>query len=89
MSGFSETAYDLGVCSLQKPTKNETEFLANALVEIDPWKTIKTTAKALTNHFLEPEGGSFRYVVTVSNNPVGLISVKSPWLLGAYSCCTG
>lgn len=84
MSGFSEANYDLGLCALQKPKKEAVDFLTSELVKIDPWKTIKTSPQVLANYFLNPEAGSFRYVVTENDKPVGLISVKSPWLLGPY-----
>lgn len=84
MNGFGEAYHDLGICQLRCPKKEEVEFLAAELVKIDPWKTLKTSSEVLINHFLKQETGGFKSTVIVDNKPVGLISIKSPWLLGPY-----
>lgn len=84
MSKFGEAAYDLGACQLRHVTPKDASFLAGELVKIDPWKTLKSTPEEFDEGFQSQSSFTNTYAVIMNDKPVGIISVRYPWLLGPY-----
>lgn len=84
MSKFGEAAYDLGACQLRYVTPTDASFLAGELVKIDPWKTLKSTPEEFEKGFQSQSSSTNTYAVIMNDKPVGIISVRYPWLLGPY-----
>ncbi len=75
MTGFGETSYDLGICKLRHPTKDEAEFLGLELSKIEPWNTLNSTAEELKEGFLRQDSSTNTYAVIRNQKAIGIISV--------------
>lgn len=84
MSKFGEKAYNLGMCQLRHVTKKDAKFLSVELASIDPWKTLGSTREEFEQGFQSQTNSTNTYAVIFEDNPVGVISVRYPWLLGPY-----
>jgi len=84
MSKFGEATYDLDICQLRHATPEDARFLAIELAKIEPWKTLKSTPEEFESGFQSQSISTNTYAVLIENNPVGVISVRYPWLLGPY-----
>ncbi len=84
MSGFGEESYDLGICQLCFPTPQDAQFLSKELVKIEPWKTLNSSEQGLIDGFQYQDSSTNTYSVMLDDKPVGIISVRYPWLVGPY-----
>ncbi len=84
MSGFGAVSYDLGICQLRHASDQEADYLGCELSKIEPWKTLQSTASDLKQGFLFKDGSTHSYAVIYEQEPVGVISVRYPWLVGPY-----
>jgi ribosomal protein S18 acetylase RimI-like enzyme len=84
MSKFGEVNYDLGICQLRHPTHDDAKLLSVELAKIEPWKTLGSTPQEFEEGFQSQNTSTNTYAVVVNENPVGIISVRYPWLLGPY-----
>lgn len=84
MSGFGEKYYDLGICQLRYPEPNDAAYLGTELAKIEPWKTLNSTPDEFEAGFQSQSEASHTYAVIFEGAPVGIISVRYPWLLGPY-----
>ena len=84
MSGFGKATYDLNLCQLRFPNPEDAELLASVLSKIEPWKTLNSTADGLKKGFFHQDSSTHTYAVILDDEPVGIISIRYPWLLGPY-----
>lgn len=84
MSKFGEASYDLGKCQLRHATQADAKFLGRELARIEPWKTLKSTPEEFEEGFQSQSTSTNTYSVIVDEKPVGIISIRYPWLLGPY-----
>ncbi len=84
MTGFGENSYDLGICQLRHPTKDEAQYLGLELSKIEPWKTLNSSPEGLMEGFLFRDSSTHTYAVYHEEIAVGIISVRYPWLVGPY-----
>ncbi len=84
MSGFDQDSYDLGICQLKPPTKDEALKLANELSLIDPLKTLGTAIEPTAAHFAGKSDNACRMAIFVGDALSGIICVKTNWLVGPY-----
>ena len=84
MTGFGENSYDLGICQLRHPTRDEAENLGLELSKIEPWKTLNSSPEGLMEGFLFQDSSTHTYAVIHEDSAVGMISVRYPWLVGPY-----
>lgn len=84
MSGFGEASYDLGICRLSHPTNEEADYLSHELSKIEPWKTLNSSTQGLMDSFLYKDPSTHTYSVVYEKKPIGIISVRYPWLVGPY-----
>ncbi len=84
MSKFGESNYDLATCQLRHATQADAKFLGKELAKIDPWKTLKSTPQEFEEGFQSQSTSTNTYAVISQEKPVGVISVRYPWLLGPY-----
>lgn len=84
MTGFGKISYDLGICQLRHPKKDEAEFIGLVLSKIEPWNTLNSTAQSLMDGFLYQDSSTNTYAVIKDEKAIGIISVRYPWLVGPY-----
>lgn len=84
MSKFGDATYDLSSCRLRHPTSSDAKILSEKLAKIEPWKTLKSTPQEFEEGFQSHSSSTNTYAVIVEGEPVGIISVRYPWLLGPY-----
>ncbi len=84
MSKFGEKAYNLGMCKLRHTTASDAKLLSVTLSKIDPWKTLGSTPNEFEQGFQSQTSSTNTYTVMFEGKPVGIISVRFPWLLGPY-----
>lgn len=84
MSKFGEANYDLGICQLRHPTHEDAKFLSVELAKIEPWKTLGSTPQEFEQGFQSQTTSTNTYAIIFKQKPVGIISVRYPWLLGPY-----
>lgn len=84
MSKFGEANYDLGICQLRHPTHDDANLLSHELAKIEPWKTLGSTPQEFEEGFQSQSTSTNTYAVLSHEKPVGIISVRYPWLLGPY-----
>lgn len=84
MSKFGEASYDLDMCQLRHATKKDAKLLGVELAKIEPWKTLGSTAQEFEQGFQSQTNSTNTYAVIIEEKPVGIISVRYPWLLGPY-----
>jgi len=84
MSKFGAVSYDLEVCQLRHVTRLDAKVLSVALAKIDPWKTLGSTPTEFEEGFQSQTHSTNTYAVILEDRPVGIISVRYPWLLGPY-----
>lgn len=88
MSKFGESHYQLATCSLRHATPQEAAFLGKEFEKIDPWKTLGTTKNDLEHYILNQDHYD-TYAVIADDKPIGMISIRFPWLLGPYLAFLG
>jgi ribosomal protein S18 acetylase RimI-like enzyme len=54
------------------------------LCSMDPWLTLEYTPEAFEYYLLRADAALSRYVVMVSGNVAGVLSLRSPWLFGPF-----
>lgn len=84
MSKFGEASYDLGMCQLRHATAEDAKVLSVELAKIEPWKTLGSTPQEFEEGFQSQTNSTNTYSVIFEEKPVGIISVRYPWLLGPY-----
>ena len=84
MSGFGEDTYNLDICVLRKPSTQDAAYLGEELSKIEPWKTLNSTPQGLADGFVYEDTSTNTYAVIADEKPVGIISVRYPWLVGPY-----
>jgi len=81
---FIHPEYILKTCQLRKLTKKETVTVAQTLEQMEPWFTLKYSAKTISNYLYHSEQSLFKYGIIVSQQVVGVVCIRYPWLRGAY-----
>jgi len=77
--------YLLASCTLRPVhSVEEGRWLGHLLAEMDPWRTLHYTARALEHYVLRPDEALHRYTVVVERQICGVVCVRYPWLRGAY-----
>ena len=84
MNGFGEINYDLDICQLRHATKDDAKVLSVELAKLEPWNTLGLTPKEFEEGFQSQTTSTNTYAVIFEEKPVGIISVRYPWLLGPY-----
>ncbi len=84
MTGFAEPRYALDRCMLKRLSTDEAADIASRLVQIDPWKTLKTDKDRLAKHTETPNGVGGAWGIFFKDKLVGIVSIKPNWLVGPY-----
>ena len=72
-------------CRLRPLEEADAMTLAQALVEIDPWRSLGYRAGRLAAYFLRDDAALARWVVDREpGRVVGMLALRSPWLRGPY-----
>ena len=58
--------------------------LSRAIVAMPPWSEMHYEADAMSGYLGAGEDGARRYVIEIDGTKVGAVSVRYPWLRGAY-----
>lgn len=84
MTAFTENEYELDRCNLRRLSSAEAKTISESLVEIDPWRTLKTKSTRFANHFSKnsEEGGTWG--IFLESKLIGVVSIKPDWLMGPY-----
>lgn len=81
---FINSHYFLNSCQLCPITSESARALAQNLVQMQPWQTLGYSTETLKNYLLRSDPALYRFVITVSEQVVGTVGVRYPWLRGAY-----
>lgn len=58
--------------------------LGRAIVAMPPWSVMHYEADAMSRYLGAAEDGARRYVIEIDGTQAGAVSVRYPWLRGAY-----
>lgn len=58
--------------------------LGRAIVAMPPWSAMPYSAEAITGYLGAADDGARRYVIEIDGALAGAVSVRYPWLRGAY-----
>jgi len=80
---FKQAEYMLNVCNLRELTEEEADTISQVLVQMEPWRTLNYSANTLSNYLYSSDSSLYKYGVVISQQTVGAICVRFPWLRGA------
>lgn len=84
-AGFTEVAYQIAEASrLDQLTRADSRDLAEALAQIDPWRTLGFTAERLQGFIAAEAAHQARYAIRFEGRLAGFVCVDRDWLLGPY-----
>jgi diamine N-acetyltransferase len=81
---FTEKRYSLATCRLQLMDDRRARVISNILAIQDPWLRLGYTEKGLFRYLNRTDPSLSRYAVLVSEETVGVVCVRYPWLRGPY-----
>lgn len=82
---FNKPSVSLASCVLTRClSAEEAQLLSAAFALSQPWLTLGVSATDLKNYFLRDDTHLYRYAVRVNGQLAGVISLRYPWLRGAY-----
>jgi diamine N-acetyltransferase len=81
---FTSSQYILNSCSLQKLTQEDAVMLGKTLAQIEPWNTLNYSANRLSSYLCQEEPLLYKFRIVISEQLVGVICIRYPWLRGAY-----
>lgn len=62
----------------------EEQVIAARLAEMDPWRSLGSTPEGLERYLIRHDPCLHRYALWQEDRLIGLIAVRTPWLLGSY-----
>jgi len=75
--------YILNTCHLRQLRHNEANTVSQTLVQMLPWRTLGYSVDTLSNYLRRPEPSLYQHGIIVSQQLVGAVCVRYPWLRGA------
>jgi ribosomal protein S18 acetylase RimI-like enzyme len=78
---FKRPSYTLSACILRELTQDEAATVSQTLVQMEPWRTLGYKADTLSNYLSGPD--PLLYGIVASQQLVGAVCVRYPWLRGA------
>ncbi len=76
--------YALSGFALAPIEREDARCIAAEMVKMDPWLTMNYSATPLENYLSTPSPALHRYVIEVNGATAGVVTVRYPWLRGAY-----
>ena len=80
---FTHSNYTLSACHLRELTQEEAATVSQTFVQMEPWRTLGYKADTLSNYLCGPDPLLYRYGIVASQQLVGAVCVRYPWLRGA------
>jgi GNAT superfamily N-acetyltransferase len=80
---FSGETHDLGICVLG-PLGPDVEEIAARIARLDPWARVGRPPSSFVAYMTRPMAATFRYAVRIDGRPVGLLSIRYPFMRGPY-----
>jgi ribosomal protein S18 acetylase RimI-like enzyme len=74
----------LAIIAVPALGQNQAEALARSLAGMEPWLTLGYSADGLARGLMAPDLGLTRYLISRGGETLGLVTVRWPWLRGAY-----
>ncbi|WP_319585353.1 GNAT family N-acetyltransferase [uncultured Desulfobulbus sp.] len=84
VSPFSEDTYSFPPLTLRSLQLSEAGLISTTLAAMDPWKRLGFSASALHCYLIGPDPALNRFTVQDSQETVGVVCMRSPWLRGPY-----
>ncbi|MFP5212017.1 MAG: GNAT family N-acetyltransferase [Acidobacteriota bacterium] len=82
---FSAENYVLDSCTLRRiGGEEEAMRVGRTLASMEPWSVLRFSADRLSRYLLRADPALNRYVMDVSGEARGVVSVRYPWLHGPY-----
>lgn len=81
---FPAREYLLGEIQLGPLPAPASDYLAAALVQLEPWRTLGYQAAALKRYLSRPDPGLHCFLISVHQQVAGVLTVRHPWLLGPF-----
>src|SRR5262249_34485654 len=73
-----------GALTPQPPDQAAADAVAQAMREIDPWRTLQSRPEQLSEFLLRADPQCCRRIIRLGGAIAGVVAVRSPWLLGPY-----
>jgi ribosomal protein S18 acetylase RimI-like enzyme len=73
-----------GKLRLEAMTEAAAQPIADAMAEIDPWRTLGVGAETLAHGLLMKDDHLHRSAILHNDKLAGVVSVRNPWLFGPY-----
>lgn len=70
--------------TIKKMKRENVREVGNILAATDPWRTLGYQPEALSHYLLRADPALGRHCLFVSGNLAGVLTVRSPWLLGPF-----
>lgn len=80
---FSAATFDLGVVR-PTPLGDDVAAIAERLAGLDPWARVGRPAASFVDYLTRPMAATFRFALRIETAPVGVLSVRHPFLRGPY-----
>jgi ribosomal protein S18 acetylase RimI-like enzyme len=74
----------LGSCSLVVLDPGNAAAFAQALVEMDPWRTMGYRFEKLEDYLVKEDSALHRFAVLSSDETAGIVCMRHPWLMGPF-----
>ena len=83
---YAEQFYELSGCCLRRLLKPaDAGMISDTLAGMDPWRTLGSTAKALSDYLTADDPALRRFAVLAPDETIiGVTCVRYPWLRGGY-----
>lgn len=81
---FSAGQYPLTATVLRCLQPVDTELISETLAEMNPWRTLGSTATGLKQYLDGDDPALKRFAVQVAAETIGVVCVRFPWLRGPY-----
>lgn len=76
--------YALSGFALAPIEREDAERIAAEMVKMDPWLTMNYSVAPLERYLSTPSPALHRYAIAVDGVTAGVVTVRYPWLRGAY-----
>jgi len=83
-SAFPRKKFALTGCTLLPVARADALPIARRICAIEPWSKIRYQPAKLAGHLLRRDPSFRRYKIIVEGKIAGLVTVRFPWLHGAY-----